>query len=70
MIAWTNDIDKHAVETYEANYDTPIAYKDLYEMNLEEISNLYDTIGGFPSKPSSMIGASKGLDDRGTCFLE
>ena len=41
-IVWANDIDKYAVETYKANYATPIVCKDLNEVDLDDIPNFDD----------------------------
>ena len=69
-LVWANDFDKHAVETYKANFGDHIVYGDLNEINLDEIPNADVVIGGFPCQPFSMMGSELGFEDaRGTLFF-
>jgi len=47
-IIWANDIDEHAVKTYEENIGDEIVLSDIKEINAEEIPNCDLIIGGFP----------------------
>lgn len=69
-IVWANDFDKYAVQTYNANYETPATLADITEYPLENIPEFDVLIGGFPCQPFSMMGQQKGFDDtRGTLFF-
>jgi len=69
-VVWANDFDKYAVETYKANFNTPIYLGDINEINLEDIPNFDVLIGGFPCQPFSMMGSELGFEDtRGTLFF-
>ena len=69
-VVWANDFDKYAVETYKANFDSPIIHGDINLIPLEEIPNHDVLIGGFPCQPFSMMGSELGFEDaRGTLFF-
>lgn len=69
-VIWANDFDKYAVQTYRANFDSPIALGDINEIPLKEIPDHDILIGGFPCQPFSMMGSELGFEDaRGTLFF-
>ncbi len=69
-VIWANDFDKYAVETYKANFDSPIVHGDINAIPLEEIPDYDVLIGGFPCQPFSMMGSELGFEDaRGTLFF-
>lgn len=69
-IVWANDFDKYAVETYKANYSSPIILGDINEIPLDALPNFDILIGGFPCQPFSMMGSELGFGDtRGTLFF-
>lgn len=69
-VIWANDFDKYAVQTYQANFDSPIVLGDINAVPLEEIPDFDVLIGGFPCQPFSMMGSELGFEDaRGTLFF-
>lgn len=69
-VVWANDFDKYAVETYKANYKSPIYFGDINEISLESLPEFDVLIGGFPCQPFSMMGSELGFEDaRGTLFF-
>ena len=36
-MVWANDSDKYAVQTYKANYDSPIVLGDINEIDIDTI---------------------------------
>lgn len=69
-VIWANDFDKYAVQTYQANFDSPIILGDINAIPLEDIPDYDVLIGGFPCQPFSMMGSELGFEDaRGTLFF-
>ena len=69
-IIWANDFDKYAVQTYRANFTSPIICGDINEIPLDTIPDFDILIGGFPCQPFSMMGSELGFEDaRGTLFF-
>lgn len=69
-VIWANDFDKYAVQTYRANFDSPIVLGDINSIPLADIPDCDVLIGGFPCQPFSMMGSELGFEDaRGTLFF-
>lgn len=71
-IAYANEIDKYAVETYENNFDTKVDCRDIHDVKIDEIPEFDIMVGGFPCTSFSVAGYRKGFEDdkTGDLFFE
>lgn len=71
QLAWANDFDKDAVETYRANIDDHCVCADISEVSDHDIPDCDIMIGGFPCQGFSMANTKRNaLDKRNKLYLQ
>lgn len=71
-IAYANEFDKYAVETYEKNFKNKVDCRDIHNVKVNEIPEFDIMVGGFPCTSFSVAGYRKGFEDdrTGDLFFE
>lgn len=70
-IAWANEIDKKACETYAKNFPHTIICDDIKNLTTNNIQQVDIITAGFPCQAFSIAGYQKGFeDDRGSIFFD
>ena len=72
-VNYANEFDKHAIETYEHNFNIKVDNRDIHNVKGDEIPNFDVMLGGFPCQGFSIAGYRQGFNDekgRGTLFFE
>lgn len=72
-IAWANEIDKYACETYRENFaGAPYLDEgDIYQKSVPESVNIDIVVAGFPCQAFSIAGYRKGFEDeRGVLYTQ
>ena len=68
---FTSEIKRHAVITYQRNFQEHNIYGDISQILTQKIPKFDILLAGFPCQPFSTAGTRQGfLDTRGTLFFE
>lgn len=69
-VVWANDLEKHAVATYQHNIGN-IVEGDIKNIDVKDIPECDVLVAGFPCQPYSSAGNRLGVEDeRGTLYEE
>jgi DNA (cytosine-5)-methyltransferase 1 len=68
---FSNDIDKNAIKTYQANFKDIVNSKSITDIETKDVPNFDILLAGFPCVDFSIAGSQKGFNgDKGVLFFE
>lgn len=70
---YANENDKNAIKTFNENFDIPVDFKDIRDVNEHNLPDFDIMLAGFPCQAFSVAGYREGFNDRknrGNLFFE